>query len=934
MGSGKSSAITPYIILLLIQYMTNLIKTLLIENKDIYLVMPSTLTFQSFNTIMKNVLPITNNFEIIKNDAYVKYENSIKLYLYDDTFFKLQFLNNIIDSSKIYVIFDEVDMMANPLTCEFNIPEKKQNLELSNLLIDICKIVYEKIFFNNEIWENETIAKYKKDNKIHKYVMNYNIDIKTIIESKYDNEINKKFESKHDIKFNNLSYHIKENVLPYIFTNQYNYNYGIPKNYPELIQIDYKFKAIPYNAIDSPSMGSEFSDPILTYFLTYICYNLPLDNNNLILIRDIDKKRYLDLLLKKYIDIKNDKQKKNKLYENIKSLFKNVPMNINNLLNLNNKLYFENNFKDIIEYNSFIPFKDYFKNIEEYLIKYYENANNISFNDLLLHRNVQNFVAFTGTAYIIPPKDYNNKYLNFDYNNNNYITRTKIKNINNVLFDNVEKAIKYIIDKKIDNIYVDNDTTEINFMNTILQCINNYNVLIDIGGIFIKYGINQIIDKLKQNKIDKDYILYFTNDGQIIRNIKNNLLITDIVNIDKNKILFYFGNRFITGVDAKKLMPFDAKGLVTVSHNTNLRDFSQGVFRMRDILNKQQIDIIIDNNTLNKINQKGGTICQVNTVNSIKAFIYDFMKKNQTLIDKNKEKLLYKQNILALCKKNTTDGKIKLYNDPATINDIDNYNIDKYNIKNKLDSIGFNKYIRYEQQLNNFNVSSPNLINLIKFLKKILEDIFNIKNGLDEMFIKYQKLDSVNVAIIHENQQQEQEEEEEQEQEEQEQEQQKQIIMLRDANIIKKLPDYIDYNLNTKQIGNNKIVLLRQLSNAYYYYYYCIIYNDINKNIVILTVQNIKYIFEYNNLNFFDNFTIISFNNKQYGKKIDESLMKIIIIISKEIIRHVFGDFGNEYSLSIRETKLKKTEQYNELINTYSLFTKQNFNDIEIKDII
>ena len=56
----------------------------------------------------------------------------------------------------------------------------------------------------------------------------------------------------------------------------------------------YKFKAIPYSAVDSPIMGSEFSDPILTYILTLFCYKFV--NNK---YRKIDK----DFILEYYSNI-------------------------------------------------------------------------------------------------------------------------------------------------------------------------------------------------------------------------------------------------------------------------------------------------------------------------------------------------------------------------------------------------------------------------------------------------------------------------------------------------------------------------------------------------------------------------------------------------------------------------------------------------------
>jgi hypothetical protein len=95
-------------------------------------------------------------------------------------------------------------------------------------------------------------------------------------------------------------------------------------------------------------------------------------------------------------------------------------------------------------------------------------------------------------------------------------------------------------------------------------------------------------------------------------------------------------------------MPKDAKGLVTISHNTNLRDFSQGVFRMRNILDEQNIDIIIDKNTFNiiqnnfniikSINKNDGSNCADTINDEIKQFIFKFIKKNQDKIDKQKKK--------------------------------------------------------------------------------------------------------------------------------------------------------------------------------------------------------------------------------------------------------------------------------------------------------
>ena len=71
-----------------------------------------------------------------------------------------------------------------------------------------------------------------------------------------------------------------------------------------------------------------------------------------------------------------------------------------------------------------------------------------------------------------------------------------------------------------------------------------------------------------------------------------------ILLVEKKLIIIYFNNKNITGVDAKEYMNILAKGLITISNKTCMRDFSQGVYRMRNILDSQSIDLIFDNEFL------------------------------------------------------------------------------------------------------------------------------------------------------------------------------------------------------------------------------------------------------------------------------------------------------------------------------------------------
>ena len=61
MGSGKSSIITPYICILIINY---LIQNEL-RDREIYIVMPEQLIKQSFETFLKNLVPLHDNIELL-----------------------------------------------------------------------------------------------------------------------------------------------------------------------------------------------------------------------------------------------------------------------------------------------------------------------------------------------------------------------------------------------------------------------------------------------------------------------------------------------------------------------------------------------------------------------------------------------------------------------------------------------------------------------------------------------------------------------------------------------------------------------------------------------------------------------------------------------------------------------------------------------------
>jgi len=299
---------------------------------------------------------------------------------------------------------------------------------------------------------------------------------------------------------------------------------------------------------------------------------------------------------------------------------------------------------------------------------YYKKSNNISFNDLLLYKNVKNFISFTGTAYIIPPISND---INFSQD---YINRE---------INIQEKIIEIINNESIVNkIYMNKNEI---LVDDLFNCINDYNVLIDIGAVFVAYSNEQFIKRYKQVECRKKYIIYF-DDGIKILDLDENIY----VNMKKkcNDCFFFFNNKHITGVDAKEIMPINSKALITITNNTNMRDFSQGIFRLRDIENGQVCDLIVNSKIIKNNLMIGGCVnfelikdkSDKRMSEIIKTKIINNLKKKQRIIDKIKLKILLKQNILGLLKPNLNNNIIELYSDPGTseyINDLDLYNISK-----------------------------------------------------------------------------------------------------------------------------------------------------------------------------------------------------------------------------------------------------------------
>jgi len=927
MGSGKSSVITPYLCLLLIDHF---IKTKNFTAK-IYIVMPELLISQSYETLMKNLFILNFYIEILlyrtaemsKANRRIPgsypntslYSNSIKIIIISDTDYKEMFLKNITNTTNSYMIYDEVDIMANPLTCELNIPKPDTKTSLSNidLIFDLTKNIYKLIFIKDEFWKEITeISSNVNNNNIHKYIFsNINLKQKEYINKYFDEKIALSYK---DSDKKSLIEYFKSNILDYILTKQFNYEYGLPDVYPDNTTPNYMYRAIPYSGGDAPLYGSDFSDPILTYTLTYFCYYLNLERNKL---RKIDKIDIINIYEQNYKDISLDESSQVEFLKKFNGFFN------KNIIYM--KKYFENReiFLNEITCGAFDVDADIFEqNIKQILDKdnnknYYKQCQNISFNDLLLHKNVKNIVSFTGTAYIELPTE-----SNISYEGGKQIEYGKINHLS------IEEAIQSIIINPIKTkLYGMNDSD--NLINDIFSCIGNYDVLIDIGAVFINYTNEAFKLEYKKVQNRKKYLVYFENSINIYNMDTNTYESKSAIDIKEKDTFFYFSNKNITGVDAKDIMNKQAKGLVTITNKTILRDFSQGIFRMRNILDgDQSIDIVINKIMIDSDNKSimrgGGTSkCKIKDMSYNKinrTNLFKVLKNNQTLLDEEKRSFLFKQNIIGLLKRDTVALLHYLYNDPSNIHEDYSTKIEEI-IENKIksnDIINF-KFLK-DAKDDELDLKGIRLLRDLTSLKKLINTKFDINNINDQniisIMLRWSKyLDKHLIKLINayftqkkgQNMQINRSINVVEEQQKQDKKQDKKqdskstnininiSRFLNSGKIAKKYFITADLRLN-RSIIKNKIIFCSDMTLLDCTEILFVLYDKQKNNIYVLDKITFNFYLMYNNItNLYEKYIIISLvNNTSFGNEEKENQIQIIKIFVKKLILYFSGEMTKQ----------------------------------------
>ena len=435
----------------------------------------------------------------------------------------------------------------------------------------------------------------------------------------------------------------------------------------------------------------------------------------------------------------------------------------------------------------------------------------------------------------------------------------------------------------------------------IFSCIAPYDALIDIGAVFINYTNETFKNRYKEILKRKKYFIYFENSIKIYNLDNNTYELKSSIDITKRYAFYYFSNKNITGVDVKDIMNINARGLVTITNKTIIRDFSQGIFRLRNILDGlQRIDIIINKLMVEKDNTiiVGGCNMEYPDIN--RDNLFKVLKYNQKKLDEDKHNLLIKQNIIALLKKKGIDYNNNLYIDPSILND----NHIKY--MEKIQELG-----NLEDSYKNFNYNNINDHNILYYmyryslekleipdLLKILINDYFTKNKM--MTIQTNK--TLNV-------------EENVEEKVQETENISITINISKQSYLDKISD--DFIItNNLYINDNpdkdRIIFCSDMNNINCSNILFILYDKIYNNIYIFDNMAFDYYLLYNNMdNLNDNYILISLvNNISYG---DENIVNQIIIIKIIIIK------------LINDMILVNIKKYTDpkLLNLYKLSSKQ-----------
>jgi hypothetical protein len=678
MGKGKTSTITPLIMLYYVYYASNN------DNiNNVILLMPKRLIYQSLSGISDNMYILQydyhlnianmNNYDVLVNERnserihihnlLVKYDNEYtnnipKVMLIDDETMKNIYLkvyeNNEADVGsfikKSVIITDEFDSMYYPLNSDLLIPlESKKLKETTHFSTDIITFLVNKIFKivnNNE--------------KCESLVELHNIIFDTKSENVLYDEYYNMYKS-HKIALKNYNL---VHILFKCMKMEYNKDYGLPQRKSH----SHNIYAVPYSFVNTPIINSEFSNIDIKVILTIFCYaylgKITIDILNVCI-------NYLKQYVKNVEIISTEIAKKK-----INDILGPFNMTYNSVINYD-KTYDEQYVIDlnknsdnqkIEKLNMYMLEKIIIPNMT---VEY--NFAKCSFVNIIDSDFSSKKCGFSGTLAMNLPlyniqlleNGYNKKHdtgdeiLRFKYYDEGLGDVTnKYTNIiyNNVDNEEITAAIYGCIgtNKKIYK-FKNNEQNENEKINQILSVIENYDALIDCGAFLKNFKNIEVATQICKIKNKCIFIDTDDNGNDITYIMKNNTVNKyNAKSKMEQPIFIYYDNKHTVGVDIKQASLFN--GLCTVNYFNNLTQISQGIYRLRNLNYGHSVDFIVTEHIYEKITNEN------NDILTQRLMLYRYlrnMENNNILNNTNK---LLEQTYLLSERKRKNGEKIKILN--------------------------------------------------------------------------------------------------------------------------------------------------------------------------------------------------------------------------------------------------------------------------------
>lgn len=568
MGQGKSTVINPLAILMLSIEETP---------KYIFSVTLESLVNQTCNNMTKYCGYLTNHkithIEISRNNDKVLNKNEI--YIMSDTSLKAYLLNNITRnnmSDDRYIIYDEIDVICDPIKSEMNYPVSFTNLdeglytviELLYVLIsnfykntgddpnihnipyphitsnyDVTSRCYD-ILCNNKIDDIETNIYFEKKEKFNNFINDEpdNINITTNKEKMY--------------KYFHILHKSVKYIIPSIMKSVCNKHYGLINDDKN----EYYF-AVPYVADNTPSVDSVFTD---TYYkIGYTILVLMYDGLSIDKLRFIvdymfsEYKRNNTINISKY-DILKRKISKGEITEHI--------------------IITEEIHKKLCKDTELI--REYIIYICDNKLTIPDKCINCSGYDIIDSNFTKMRTGFSGTPFLPYRIDSNDKYKIYN----------KIKG--STEFSNIDKNISNDINKDSLNLEVDQHNILDNIIGKIIK--EKYDSLIDVESFLLNNRSLDVAIKIVEYKV-YDYVVFIDDDNVIYYVDMEKNVMKYFPELPNDNIFVYFDQKHITGIDIKQKT--NKKALITCREFTRYRDMAQGIYRMRQLEHGQTVDFLV-----------------------------------------------------------------------------------------------------------------------------------------------------------------------------------------------------------------------------------------------------------------------------------------------------------------------------------------------------